>query len=249
MACSVDGCDRKHYGKGFCAKHYQRWRTHGTPHAPAAVRLGDVCAVADCDKKPVSRGWCPMHYQRWRLTGTTDYTPKARKVRVRRVGVEPCEIDGCEKPIVARGWCSAHWTRWQRHGSPTARLRGEVVAGRRICPGCRNDVPLTEWYTPPSGRSTRCRECFGEWNRARASARRAGPGAEKFTLGDVIERDGVLCGICGDGLDLNLRHPDPLSPSLDHRHPLSRGGTHTLANSQAAHLVCNMRKWAKVGAA
>jgi len=29
--CSVDGCDRLHWARGFCGLHYQRWKTHGTP--------------------------------------------------------------------------------------------------------------------------------------------------------------------------------------------------------------------------
>jgi len=29
--CSVDGCDGKHYGRGFCEPHYYRWRQHGDP--------------------------------------------------------------------------------------------------------------------------------------------------------------------------------------------------------------------------
>ena len=27
--CSVDGCDRKHYGRGLCGIHWQRQRAHG----------------------------------------------------------------------------------------------------------------------------------------------------------------------------------------------------------------------------
>ena len=30
--CDVEGCDNKHSGKGFCAKHYQRWLRYGDPH-------------------------------------------------------------------------------------------------------------------------------------------------------------------------------------------------------------------------
>lgn len=28
-ACSVEGCDKKHYGKNFCKKHYNQVRKHG----------------------------------------------------------------------------------------------------------------------------------------------------------------------------------------------------------------------------
>jgi len=27
--CSVDGCGAKHFGKGYCEKHYKRWRANG----------------------------------------------------------------------------------------------------------------------------------------------------------------------------------------------------------------------------
>lgn len=29
--CSVDGCGKSHYGRGFCSAHYQRFRRHGDP--------------------------------------------------------------------------------------------------------------------------------------------------------------------------------------------------------------------------
>lgn len=55
-----------------------------------------------------------------------------------------------------------------------------------------------------------------------------------------------LCGVCGNGLDPDLRHPHPQSRSIDHILPLSRGGTHEQANLQFAHLVCNLRKGARI---
>ena len=58
----------------------------------------------------------------------------------------------------------------------------------------------------------------------------------------VYERDGWVCGICGDSVDKSLKWPDPMSPSLDHIQPLSKGGHHVLSNVQLAHLECNVRK-------
>jgi len=39
QACSVEGCERKYYGKGFCAKHWERMYMNGTL-VPKHFRLG-----------------------------------------------------------------------------------------------------------------------------------------------------------------------------------------------------------------
>lgn len=31
IGCSIDGCERRHYSRGFCNPHYQRWLRHGDP--------------------------------------------------------------------------------------------------------------------------------------------------------------------------------------------------------------------------
>ena len=53
---------------------------------------------------------------------------------------------------------------------------------------------------------------------------------------------GTTCGICREVVDLDLRKPDPQSPSIDHIVPVARGGTDDLANFQMTHLGCNQRK-------
>jgi 5-methylcytosine-specific restriction endonuclease McrA len=62
----------------------------------------------------------------------------------------------------------------------------------------------------------------------------------------VFERDGWTCGLCSEPVDPALSWPDPQSASLDHVLPLSRGGSHTMANVQLAHLGCNVEKGAAV---
>lgn len=58
----------------------------------------------------------------------------------------------------------------------------------------------------------------------------------------IAQRDGFRCGICGDKVNMALRHPDPLYGSIDHVVPLAHGGTNDLANLQLAHLRCNLAK-------
>ena len=59
-------------------------------------------------------------------------------------------------------------------------------------------------------------------------------------------RDDWKCGLCSDRIDPDLPHRHPFSASLDHVVPLSKGGAHTYANVQAAHLICNGRKGNRV---
>lgn len=55
----------------------------------------------------------------------------------------------------------------------------------------------------------------------------------------------VICGICGDRIDMSLRAPDPGSFSVDHKVPLALGGTDGPPNLQPAHLGCNKSKGAR----
>jgi 5-methylcytosine-specific restriction endonuclease McrA len=70
------------------------------------------------------------------------------------------------------------------------------------------------------------------------------PGAEDIYIDVVGDRDGWRCGIpaCGRKVDKVKRHPHPLSPSIDHIEPLSKGGLHTYANVRIAHLRCNIAR-------
>ena len=55
-------------------------------------------------------------------------------------------------------------------------------------------------------------------------------------------RDGWMCQICKKRVDKRFKYPNPMCASMDHIVPLSKGGTHTYANIQLAHLSCNLIK-------
>lgn len=58
----------------------------------------------------------------------------------------------------------------------------------------------------------------------------------------------TLCGICGKPVDFSYRYPHPLSPTVDHIIPVSKGGHPSdISNLQLAHRCCNREKSDKVG--
>ena len=56
----------------------------------------------------------------------------------------------------------------------------------------------------------------------------------------LIERSNGFCEICNR--ETNSIHNDPLSATIDHRTPLSKGGSNELCNLQLACLKCNVKK-------
>ena len=67
-------------------------------------------------------------------------------------------------------------------------------------------------------------------------------GAFEKNRGIVLRTQGV-CGICGQPVDLTLKFPDPMSPTVDHIIPVSKGGhPSSLENLQLAHRWCNRQK-------
>lgn len=63
---------------------------------------------------------------------------------------------------------------------------------------------------------------------------------------EVFNRDGWVCQICFK--PVNPKSIDPFDPqrvTLDHRLPISLGGSHTKTNLQTAHMTCNASKGAR----
>ena len=64
--CSVDGCNEKHYAKGYCCKHYWQYRKYGEDLAPDKPT---VCKVEGCNGKHRGLGYCDKHYQQYKKYG------------------------------------------------------------------------------------------------------------------------------------------------------------------------------------
>lgn len=78
-------------------------------------------------------------------------------------------------------------------------------------------------------------------NRKRRALKRT-TRVERISEKIVYLRDGGICQHCKKRVDKKLKNRHPMSASLDHIVPLSKGGTHTYNNVQLAHLGCNVSK-------
>jgi hypothetical protein len=125
--------------------------------------------------------------------------------------------------------------RWTKTCSKSCARKLEISKGEHSWGGHIN-TPLD-----PAERAARAFE-RGENARRKRRARLAGVKREPYTTASIAERDGYLCSLCGERVDVDLKYPHPGSASVDHILPLSLGGDDTLANVALACLCCNLRK-------
>jgi 5-methylcytosine-specific restriction endonuclease McrA len=212
----------------------------------AAVRL---CRIEGCTRKYKAGGFCGTHYATWKKYGDPLHVRPQRR----------CSVEGCDRKHFAYGFCNMHRQRATKHGDPHVCLKPwETVETlspdelkRRISEGKRryyqrrrsdllayaqrrrqespdrNRIYQRKHYrekpdlykSHARNRKMRLRQAF----------------VEPVDQRTVYERDGWVCGICRG-------HVDPADASIDHIVPISRGGKHSYANVQTAHLSCNRQK-------
>lgn len=180
--------------------------------------------------------WCKSCYRSW-------YVARAGGTVERR-----CDNCGAAMQVTARRaaepnvFCSRECKQAERK----AKAKASRIASKepRPCLHCGAVIGAE--------RRTDARYCSKECNSAahavtrkmskRADRKRPEVLVSRNYLGD---RDGWRCKLCGKKVDRALKHPDPLSPSIDHVVPLSAGGDNELSNLQLAHLRCNLSKSAR----
>lgn len=136
-------------------------------------------------------------------------------------------------------WCGPKCSASAGHERAVARRGGRIVVEPRACAGCGRD------WTPRANNADAVycsRTCYSAENKRRYRARLASaPVVEIVRTREVLDRDGWICQLCSGPIDPAIRS-GALMASVDHRVPLARGGNHTMANCQAAHMGCNSRK-------
>ncbi len=74
--CSIDGCGKRFYGRGWCKHHYDMWKLHGDPLI-TKKRTKSVCSVDGCNKFVKSNKLCSKHLSRMLRRGTLEISRNA----------------------------------------------------------------------------------------------------------------------------------------------------------------------------
>ncbi len=223
--CLVDGCDKPFHSTGYCSTHLACWKRTGDPIPATGKNIGS-CSVPGCGQPMRKRGWCASHYANWHRTGQV----KPFQYKWAPQGLA-CRVCGQPAGSGNREYCSDACKVYASKG----RLRGIVRPVSRPCPCCSRQVILI-----PTGGETRGRIKRSDTGVcARCKQDRPKHGLSVQFLAD---RDGTDCGICKQPVDMKLKAPELMRPSVDHIFPRARGGTNEPDNLQLAHLRCNQVK-------
>lgn len=75
--CSVSDCDEDHHAKGFCNRHYKKWKRGKlnseskliaeSRKRPRIISSGARCRVHGCFETELKLGYCEIHYNRYEM--------------------------------------------------------------------------------------------------------------------------------------------------------------------------------------
>ena len=146
-------------------------------------------------------------------------------------------------------WCSLEFvTEWQtqdycsrshkeraRQNRKAIRNGTAQVTHTRICKGC-----AYKFQTANSQRLFCSDECKA-WQKSQQRRSFEKAKSKSFKANLYFKANG-LCGICQEHLDTSLQYPDPMSLSIDHIIPKSKGGSDNNDNLRIAHWLCNIKR-------
>jgi 5-methylcytosine-specific restriction endonuclease McrA len=252
--CSIEGCDNATVGRGWCHKHYERWRRHGDPLYVKPASVPRSCAIEECPHVATRKGWCDAHYRRWMKTGDTQASKPIK-------GAMPPHLAWCPRcaemlprerfqtnsgrPNGLNSYCLAcikqlYATRY-RASTYEQQRRWRMANPERVAAGLRRYAQANpDKIRAKAVRLKRAKpEQYLAYARAgdhnRRAREQAAPGTA--TTKQIAARwayFGGRCWMCG-----------AVATDIDHVKPLARGGSNWPANLRPACSGCNHRKRAR----
>ena len=182
--CAINGCDREHYGRGWCSLHYQRWKRWGNPVytavRPPRLSAADVVAYELKRATRESNGCIiPTSYQKPNGKACVDF--KGKPVLLNRLVLEvklgrelkgaeqanhSCHTGSCINPDHlyagtqqenADHYCQAGLAPGRKLSVKDVRkIRRQLAAGKRLSAiAKRFDVSVSAVYDIHRGKSWR----------------------------------------------------------------------------------------------
>ena len=214
--CNGPDCQREYWRlksqRQYAAKHNHLW---------ADIECA-MCGI-HFDAGPPRQAKIPKHCPTCKPLHDRHLTPKQTLT---------CEI--CTKPFTASRsdskCCSANCTKINKRISDRKLKRQRLLAG--LC--ARHGTP------------GQCEICharnFNKNNKRRGPQGERAPALSKADKRKLCEQQKWKCSLCGKKLNSKLRSTHNMGVTIDHVIPVSKGGTGDLANLNAAHRICNIKK-------
>lgn len=117
--CKIKGCSRDHAAKGYCAKHYQRYK-NGKTFSRTKERIFS-CLVEGCERDHCAKGYCKVHYGQFK---NGKIPGKIRKVSEKGSQVG-CLVERCTNKHSAKGHCRRHYLQMYAYGKIKERTTKE----------------------------------------------------------------------------------------------------------------------------
>lgn len=129
--CTVDGCEKKHVAKGYCANHYYRWKSNSNPLIDGRKNKPvKVCSIDGCNNKHRGSGFCNKHYLRFKNHGDPNAIKKVRQ--------DGCDVVECKDKHFSKGFCRTHYNNFRSTGNPLiVKRRGKQIEKCTV-DGCDN---------------------------------------------------------------------------------------------------------------
>ncbi|MDX1372212.1 MAG: hypothetical protein R3321_07060 [Nitrososphaeraceae archaeon] len=106
--CSIENCNEKHKGLGYCVLHYKRFKKWGDPlYVPERKRMKKIytqCQIEGCKSKYYAGRFCPKHRSR--------FTKFGDPLKLKRNPIIGCKWGFCNKKHYAKGYCCKHYARY-----------------------------------------------------------------------------------------------------------------------------------------
>lgn len=113
-----------------------------------------------------------------------------------------------------------------------------------LCKWCNEDIVVPWSYTGNRVYHDKCRAQANRHKNRVKSVRRQNARVEpgRIDVFDIAARDGYICHICNETVDMTVPRTSRFGATLDHVYPLSLGGADSASNVKLAHWICNVKK-------